>query len=53
MWAEQRNPASLGLDEMPAEVDLLVEAWRKGRSIYVGAGTSGRIAALDAADLAA
>lgn len=32
-------------------VDLLVEAWKQGgRWIYVGAGTSGRIAALDAAE---
>lgn len=75
---ERRNPASVGLDEMPVEaivrlmndedrkvpeavaealpqiataVQLLVEAWREGgRWVYVGAGTSGRIAALDAAE---
>jgi len=32
-------------------VELLVEAWKQGgRWIYVGAGTSGRVAALDAAE---
>ena len=36
--------------EVPEAVDLLVEARREGRRwIYVGAGTSGRIAVLDAA----
>ena len=39
------------LPQIAAAVDLLVEAWRDGgRWIYVGAGTSGRIAALDAAE---
>jgi len=39
------------LPQIAAAVELLVEAWREGgRWIYVGAGTSGRIAALDAAE---
>jgi N-acetylmuramic acid 6-phosphate etherase len=39
------------LPRIAAAVELLVEAWRGGgRWIYVGAGTSGRIAALDAAE---
>jgi N-acetylmuramic acid 6-phosphate etherase len=75
---EQRNPASMRLDEMGTEeilrlmnaedrkvpdavekalpriaeaVEIMVEAWGAGgRWIYVGSGTSGRIAALDAAE---
>lgn len=39
------------LPEICSAVELLVQGWRKGgRWIYVGAGTSGRIAALDAAE---
>lgn len=39
------------LPRIAEAVELLVEAWeRGGRWIYVGAGTSGRIAALDAAE---
>lgn len=39
------------LPEIRSAVELLVESWLKGgRWIYVGAGTSGRIAALDAAE---
>jgi N-acetylmuramic acid 6-phosphate etherase len=39
------------LPRIAEAVELLVEAWRAGgRWIYVGAGTSGRIAALDAAE---
>lgn len=39
------------LPSIAEAVELLVEAWRGGgRWIYVGAGTSGRIAALDAAE---
>lgn len=39
------------LPEVERAVEMLVEAWRGGgRWVYVGAGTSGRIAALDAAE---
>lgn len=39
------------LPEVERAVGILVEAWRSGgRWVYVGAGTSGRIAALDAAE---
>lgn len=39
------------LPQIKAAVEVLVETWRSGgRWIYVGAGTSGRIAALDAAE---
>src|SRR5919107_2425090 len=39
------------LPHIASAVELLVEAWREGgRWIYVGSGTSGRIAALDAAE---
>ena len=39
------------LPRIAEAVDLLVETWnRGGRWIYVGAGTSGRLAALDAAE---
>lgn len=39
------------LPQIAEAVELLVAAWRAGgRWIYVGAGTSGRIAALDAAE---
>ena len=39
------------LPRIASAVELLVEAWREGgRWIYVGSGTSGRIAALDAAE---
>jgi N-acetylmuramic acid 6-phosphate etherase len=39
------------LPRIAEAVELLVEAWeRGGRWIYVGAGTSGRIAAIDAAE---
>ena len=46
-------PEAVGeaLPQIAAAVELLVEAWREGgRLIYVGSGTSGRIAALDAAE---
>jgi N-acetylmuramic acid 6-phosphate etherase len=39
------------LPQIAEAVEMLVEAWRAGgRWVYVGAGTSGRIAALDAAE---
>lgn len=39
------------LPEISAAVEVLVESWNgEGRWIYVGAGTSGRVAALDAAE---
>jgi N-acetylmuramic acid 6-phosphate etherase len=39
------------LPQISGAVELLVEGWRRGgRWIYVGAGTSGRLAALDAAE---
>ena len=39
------------LPKIAEAVDLLVETWKRGgRWIYVGAGTSGRLAALDAAE---
>lgn len=39
------------LPQVEAAVEVLVEAWRAGGSwIYVGAGTSGRVAAMDAAE---
>ncbi len=39
------------LPQIAEAVGLMVEAWRSGgRWIYIGAGTSGRIAALDAAE---
>lgn len=39
------------LPSIAKAVDLLVETWQRGgRWIYVGAGTSGRIAAMDAAE---
>lgn len=39
------------LAQIAAGVELLIEAWRVGgRWIYVGAGTSGRVAAMDAAE---
>jgi N-acetylmuramic acid 6-phosphate etherase len=50
---DRRVPEAVAriLPQIAAAVDLLVEAWRGGgRWIYVGAGTSGRIAALDAAE---
>lgn len=46
-------PEAIGkaLPEISAAVEVLVESWKSGgRWIYVGAGTSGRIAALDAAE---
>ena len=50
---DRRVPEAVGeaLPQIAAAVGLLVEAWRGGgRWIYVGSGTSGRIAALDAAE---
>ena len=50
---DRRVPDAIGeaLPEIAAAVEVLVETWRLGgRWIYVGAGTSGRIAALDAAE---
>lgn len=42
---------SEAMPEIVAATEVLVETWRLGgRWIYVGAGTSGRIAALDAAE---
>jgi N-acetylmuramic acid 6-phosphate etherase len=39
------------LPRIAEAVELLVEAWKQGgRWIYVGAGTSGRVAAIDAAE---
>lgn len=54
MNGEDRRVPEAVAEAMPRierAVDLLVEVWRGGgRWIYVGAGTSGRIAALDAAE---
>jgi N-acetylmuramic acid 6-phosphate etherase len=54
MNAEDRKvPEAVGraLPRIAEAVEVLVEAWGAGgRWIYVGAGTSGRIAALDAAE---
>lgn len=50
---DRKVPEAVGeaLPRIAKAVELLVEAWeRGGRWIYVGAGTSGRIAALDAAE---
>jgi N-acetylmuramic acid 6-phosphate etherase len=50
---ERRVQEAVGeaLPRIASAVELLVEAWREGgRWIYVGSGTSGRIAALDAAE---
>jgi N-acetylmuramic acid 6-phosphate etherase len=50
---DRRVPEAVAqaLPQIAAAVDLLVEAWRAGgRWIYVGAGTSGRLAAVDAAE---
>ncbi|HUJ23579.1 MAG TPA: N-acetylmuramic acid 6-phosphate etherase [Bryobacteraceae bacterium] len=78
LLTEQRNPASEGIDALPAEqivriinsedrkvadaverelpaiargVEAIVEAFdRGGRLVYIGAGTSGRLGVLDAAE---
>src|SRR5918997_553888 len=50
---ERRVQKAVGeaLPRIASAVEVLVEAWREGgRWIYVGSGTSGRIAALDAAE---
>ena len=50
---DRRVPEAVGrtLPQIAEAVGLMVEAWRSGgRWIYIGAGTSGRIAALDAAE---
>ena len=50
---DRRVPEAISevLPEIAAAVEALVESWRSGgRWIYIGAGTSGRIAALDAAE---
>jgi N-acetylmuramic acid 6-phosphate etherase len=50
---DRRVPEAVArtLPQIAEAVGLMVEAWRSGgRWIYVGAGTSGRIAALDAAE---
>jgi N-acetylmuramic acid 6-phosphate etherase len=50
---DRRVPEAVAaaLPQIAAAVELLVDAWRDGgRWIYVGAGTSGRLAALDAAE---
>jgi N-acetylmuramic acid 6-phosphate etherase len=50
---DRRVPEAVteALPQIAAAVRLLIEAWRSGgRWIYIGAGTSGRIAALDAAE---
>src|SRR5919112_4593473 len=46
-----REAVTEALPRIASAVELLVEAWREGgRWIYVGSGTSGRLAALDAAE---
>jgi N-acetylmuramic acid 6-phosphate etherase len=54
MNTEDRNVPDVvesALGQIAEAVELLVEAWEAGgRWIYVGAGTSGRIAAIDAAE---
>lgn len=50
---DRRVPEAISeaLPEIVAAVEVLIETWSLGgRWIYVGAGTSGRIAALDAAE---
>jgi hypothetical protein len=50
---DRKVPEAVGeaLPRIAEAVDLLVNAWKKGgRWVYVGAGTSGRIVALDAAE---
>jgi N-acetylmuramic acid 6-phosphate etherase len=50
---DRRVPEAVAdaLPQIAAAVELLVERWQKGgRWIYVGAGTSGRLAAMDAAE---
>ena len=50
---DRRVPEAVAqaLPQIAEAVGLMVDAWRSGgRWIYVGAGTSGRIAALDAAE---
>jgi N-acetylmuramic acid 6-phosphate etherase len=50
---DRRVPEAVArtLPQIAEAVGLMVEAWRSGgRWIYIGAGTSGRIAALDAAE---
>ncbi len=50
---DRRVPEAIGkaLPKIAAAVEVLIETWSLGgRWIYVGAGTSGRIAALDAAE---
>jgi N-acetylmuramic acid 6-phosphate etherase len=50
---DRKVPEAVGeaLPRIAEAVDLLVNAWKKrGRWIYVGAGTSGRVVALDAAE---
>lgn len=52
---DRRVPEAIAhaLPQIRDAVDLLVEIWRRGgRWIYVGAGSSGRIAAMDAAECA-
>ncbi|MEV4756160.1 N-acetylmuramic acid 6-phosphate etherase [Micromonospora sp. NPDC049559] len=53
--ADRRVPAAVSgvLDEITAAVDLAVRALREGHRVhYFGAGTSGRLGVLDAAELA-
>ena len=53
--ADRRVPAAVAavLDEIATTVDLAVEALRGGHRVhYFGAGTSGRLGVLDAAELA-
>jgi N-acetylmuramic acid 6-phosphate etherase len=50
---DRRVPVAVekALPGIAEAVELLVEAWKQGgRWIYVGAGTSGRVAAIDAAE---
>ena len=50
---DRRVPEAIAkaLPQIEAAVEILVETWRSGGCwIYVGAGTSGRVAALDAAE---
>jgi N-acetylmuramic acid 6-phosphate etherase len=52
-WEDRRVPAAVArtIPALAKAVDCLVRGWRSGgRLIYAGAGTSGRIGALDAAE---
>ncbi len=48
---EQRNPRSTRIDQL-STIEIVVDCLRKGgRLFYVGAGTSGRLGVLDAAEM--